>query len=265
MLILHPIFIENGNTLALRLGVPVASEFSPTPDDTYLIFGAHDHALMLIQQQEKSGCKYIILNSESPASNHLRNKYFIKLMKANCVWDYHCESTVYLRDLGIKVYGRYIFEYPELVNDAPREIDILFVGSKSANREAIMNDLKVSYPNLRVEAVFDMCCADPSDYTRLLHQATCVVNIPFYEHNILETHRVLKALACGCRVVSLKSGHKQTDNFYGEYIDFSLDLHDYFSKNHTDAKGTYGDLIKSQSVHVRHLKWLLERLALESN
>ena len=264
MLILHPIFIENGNTLAIRLGIPIATQFNPTADDTYLVFGGHDHAMMLLEQQEISGCKYIILNSESPASNHLRNKYFIKLMQDNSVWDYHPLSTAYLRELDIKVHSQYIFEYPELVNDTPREIDILFVGSRSDKREAIMNDLKVSYPALRIEALFDLCCANPSDYTKLLHQAKCVVNIPFYDHSILEMHRINKALACGCRVVSLKSGHKDTDNIYGEYIDFTLDLHEYFSKNHTDAKSTYGDLIKSQSIHTRHNKWLLEQIALET-
>jgi len=260
MLIFHSIFIENGNTLAIRLGIPIEKEYNPTPDKCYLVFGAHDVAAVLIESQAKSKCKFIIMNSEPPTSNHLRNKFYLQLMRDNIVFDYHPVSTEFLQKQGIKVFSHYTFEFPELVNDTPRSIDILFVGSKSPKREDIMRQLTEAYPDKKVVSVFDSFSANPADYTALLHQASTVINIPFYEHTILEMHRINKSLACGCKVVSYKSNDKETDNLYGEFIDFTLDMVEYFKKNHTGANSTYGQLVRCQSFHTRHNKWVLEKL-----
>ena len=131
ILVFHTIFSENAFCLSKRLGIDVLNDFSPQEGLTYLIFGAHDQAINLynIQRQIKN-IKYIIINTEPPQSNHLRNKYFLSIMKENIVWDYHDLSREYLESLDIRVYSKYFPEFVYTPSDSPRVIDILFVGSK---------------------------------------------------------------------------------------------------------------------------------------
>ena len=58
-----------------------------------------------------------------------------------------------------------------------------------------------------------------------------VLNIPFYEHKVLETHRINKALSCGCKVVAKKSGDETTDNLYEDYVYFVDDYTDNIDLN----------------------------------
>jgi hypothetical protein len=83
-----------------------------------------------------------------------------------------------------------------------RNIDIFFVGSKTARREKIFHKLKEAYPNKTIEFVFDWSLSAPVNLTSKLKKAKYVLNIPYHDHNILETHRINKALSCGCQVVS---------------------------------------------------------------
>ena len=50
-------------------------------------------------------------------------------------------------------------------------IDILFVGSKTARREAIFHKLKESYPTKKIEFVFDWSLSAPAHLTKKLKQA----------------------------------------------------------------------------------------------
>ena len=44
------------------------------------------------------------------------------------------------------------------------------------------------------------------------------MNIPYYEENALESHRINKALACGCKVISMPSSDEDANKFYKDYI-----------------------------------------------
>ena len=107
----HPIFAENAHCLAIRLGIDVVKEFIPITNHTYIIFGAHEQAPSLYECQMALGkegkpFKFIIINGEPPTGLHLRNKYYVALMRNNIVWDYHVLSSIYLKSLGIRVYSQ---------------------------------------------------------------------------------------------------------------------------------------------------------------
>ena len=77
---LHEIFKQNALCLAKRLNTVV----SATIDEPilYVVFGAHQNPLLLIELQKKCKCQYLILNSEHYSSDYFRNKYYLKLLPA---------------------------------------------------------------------------------------------------------------------------------------------------------------------------------------
>lgn len=262
----HEIFTENAFCLSQRLGIELVKEFSPQQGHTYIIFGAHNQASSLYSIQVSNPIfKYIIINGEPPQSDILRNKYYITLMQNNMVFDYHELSTNYLKTLGIRVFSKYIFDFPQLKSSTDRDIDILFVGGKNERRETIYKKLKDTYPAKKIEFHMDWKHVIHDDLTKLLHRAKIVLNIPYYESNILETHRIHKALSCGCEVVSMYSGHEPTDKFYADYIHFTHDFFKYFdTKEYTmhvvKHKFSYNHLVGALSHNLTHIKWLLEEL-----
>ena len=262
----HEIFSENAFCLSKRLGIKLDKEFKPEKDHTYIIFGAHNQAATLHAiQLSNPYFKYIIINAEPPQSDNLRNKYYISLMKSNIVLDYHPKSAEYLKSLDIRVYGQYLFEFPEIKSSAERDIDILFVGSKNDRREAVYKRLVERYPDKKIEFHFDWKHGNQQEMTKLLHRAKVVLNIPYYESGILESHRINKALACGCKVVSLYSGHKPTDQFYEKYCFMVHDFFEYFDTedmcpDSLEVKESYPKLIANFHGSIVHTKWILEQL-----
>jgi hypothetical protein len=258
----HAIFSENAFCLSQRLGIDIVYNFAPIDGHTYLLFGAHDQAITLYTlQQENKKIKYIIINTEPPQSNHLRNKYFIQLMKNNIVFDYHDISKQHLGSLGIRVFSNYFPEFVYNNSEEKRDIDILFVGSRNARREAIFEKLKLKYPEKKIVFEMDWKHSDQTAMKKLLQSAKIVLNIPFYNSGILETHRIHSALACGCEVASLYSGHKETDSFYEPYIHFCHDLFELFDdKEVPKLKLKYPHMISRLYHNLSHNKWVLEQL-----
>lgn len=261
----NQIFSECASCLSQRLGIDIIGDFSPQSGHTYILFGAHEQAAALNSIQLSNPIfKYILINSEPPQSNHLRNKYYIQLMKNNIVCDYNPISTIYLKSLAIKVFCQYNFEFFSSLSEAPRDIDILFVGSRSDRREKICERLKERYPDKNIVFEMDWKHTDPNKLNELLYRAKTVLNIPYYDSGILETHRINKALSCGCEVVSLYSGHKATDTFYSRYIYMVHDLFQHFDEPELplEKKLDYADLVKNDiSKCALHLHWILEQLA----
>jgi len=192
---LHSIFSENAHCLAQRLGIDIIKDFNPEKGHTYILFGSHENSPTLYSCQvalakEDKAFKFIIINGEPPQSPHLRNKYYIELMRGNVVWDYHPISSVYLKSLGIRVYSQYCFEFLHSHADplASRPIDILFVGSRNERREALFKKLRERYPNKNIRFEMDWKHGEHQELRKLLQTAKIVLNIPFYESGILETH-----------------------------------------------------------------------------
>jgi hypothetical protein len=265
----HQIFSDNCFCLSKRLGIDLLNNFTPIAEHTYIIFGAHDQAVQLYSiQQQNPTIKYIIINSEPPQSNHLKNKYFLSIMRGNIVFDYHPISSKHLLSLGIRVFSQYVFENVYSPSNAPREIDLLFVGSRSPRREALYKKLIEKYPNKNIRFEMDWGHSDQLEMTKLLQNAKFVLNVPYYESGILESHRIHKALSCGCEVISLYSGDKQTDDFYEPYVHFCHDIFELLDEDEPETKQPkkkYTELIVALAENVAHNGWIIEQLGQHKN
>lgn len=253
----HPIFNENALILSLKFKWELVKDFDPQPKDIYIVFGGHEiaHQLLKIQEDRKFNFGYIILNSEQQESQFFKNKFYLQLMKCNAVFDYSNKNIDYLKsNFNIKTYSYFFFEFLHFNREnTEKEYDIVFVGSKNQSREELHKKLTERYPYLHIYFDFDWSYKSSEELTKLLHNSKVVLNIPFYENNTLETHRINKALSCECDVFSLKSMDEDANDFYKDYIYFSTeeglsDLIDvYFNKNIKEPKKPYTELIKNIS------------------
>ena len=107
-------------------------------------------------------------------------------------------------------------------NDRP--YDVAFIGSKNERRETLIQDLQKKHPDLKFYVDFEWKHKNADSLTKILQQCKVVLNIPYYENNPLETHRIHKALACGCEVISLKSVDEDANEFYKDYITITDDI-----------------------------------------
>lgn len=255
---LHPIFNDNAEMLAHHLETEYVNNLVPIEDELYLIYGAHEKCYELLQIQKKTKCKLIIMNSESHKSNFFKNKYYLELMNNNIVLDYNTTTADILKHKhNIKVMGFHWFDFPikEHINMQNREIDILFIGTPSEKRLSIYKQLIESFPDKNI-----MFLHNCFDIDKFVSNAKIVLNIPYYDHYILETHRINKALSYGCKVVSLT----QTDKFYNDYIYFTDDIIQWIKQhglcpsvppcsrghdNNNDKK-TYDELLQQKNKYI---------------
>jgi len=100
----------------------------------------------------------------------------------------------------------------------PRVYDVAFIGSRSDKRAEILQQLQLDYPDLKFYIDYNWSHGSAESLTQILHQCKTVLNIPYYDNNPLETHRIHKALACGCKVVSYYSNESDANEFYKDYV-----------------------------------------------
>jgi hypothetical protein len=258
----HAIFNENAVVFHKKFGWELETNFDPQPNDIYVVFGAHElaHQLLEIQFRKNSSFGYIILNSEQINSQFFKNKYYLSLMKRNIVMDYNTITANYLKEThDIRVLSYFFFEFmkSDIVSD--RIYDVTFIGSKNENRDKIINQLKADHPELNFYVDFGWKHSSCESLTQILHQSKVVLNIPYYENNPLETHRINKALACGCDVISLMSAEEDANNFYKDYVYMT----DNISKSLTDKgpKKSYEELVKTLSQKFNpHMLFIIDQV-----
>jgi hypothetical protein len=266
----HPIFIENALELCKRYNWPIVRDLVPEYKDIYILLGANEKPDFFLKAQEESNFKfyYIILNSEQIESRFLKNEHYIKLLKDNFVFSYSnylklCMET----NLNIKCSGSFHFQFltddshshsyknvnvneNENVNvnvKANKEYDVVFVGSFNNKRKNILDSLKLT--SLNIYSDFEWKHISPADITNLLEKSKVVLNIPYYNNNALETHRIIKALCCGCEVISLHSFDKDLDDIFDDYIYFTDDIIECVKK-----------YFNNELVQKKHYKELLSKL-----
>lgn len=218
----HPIFNENARILSEHLEAEYLNTLEPVEDEIYLIYGAHEKSYELLQMQKKTKFKIIIMNSESYASNFFKNKYYLELMTNNIVLDYNNnDKQLHMFDCHkIKVLGCHWFDFKINTPYENKDIDILFYGTPSQKRLNIYKTLINEFPNLNIMFIHNCFNNDLDDFIK---RSRLVLNIPYYEHDILETHRINKALSYGCDVVSLT----KINDDYADYIDFTDNITEY--------------------------------------
>lgn len=242
------IFSENSIALNQRLGIPIEKDFNPQDGDLYIVFGAHDIAAILYFKQKELNNKigYIIINSEQLESQFWRNKYYINLCRDNPVFQYsnHVANDI-SEKFKIVPYSFYTFEFLVYGDIEKSDVyDITFIGMKTELRESITNNIKKYFPEKKLYIDFEYKTTTPYDLTKILCSSKIILNIPFYKNNALETHRINKALSCGCKVLSLHSKDEDADNFYKDYIYFTDDIIESLKNGLDEPKKNYEELMK---------------------
>tara|TARA_R110000803_G_scaffold8624_1_gene27655 strand:- start:632 stop:1609 length:978 start_codon:yes stop_codon:yes gene_type:complete len=248
----HSIFNENALCMSNKFNWKLETDFAPKPNDLYIVFGAHEisHQLLQMQYRYNSCFGYVILNSEQVDSQFFKNKYYLKLMKSNVVCDYNSLTPEVLKTKhDIKVFSYFFFEFMKFNVESEREYDVVFVGSVNDKRLGLYQKLKETYPDLNIYFDLNWEHKSAEKLTDLLHKAKVVLNIPYYTNNALETHRINKAIACGCQVISLKSSEDDANKFYEDYVTFTDDIVAEVGKTLSPKKG-YEDLVKALSQKI---------------
>ena len=267
----HSIFNENAVILSKKFGWDLEKDFNPQSGDIYIVFGAHEmsHQLLEIQLRKNASFGYIIMNSEQIESQFFKNKYYIELMKRNIVFDFNTLSADYLKTTHkVKVLSFFFFEFMkyQVEEEAKREYyDIAFIGSKNEDRIKLMHNLETEFPELKFYVDMEWSHKSSESLTKILHDCKVVLNIGNYKANrSLETHRINKALACGCDVISMFSDDEDANDFYKDYCyvtgDLKATIRKYFN-HELDKKKPYEDLVKELSQKFNpHMHFVVKNL-----
>jgi hypothetical protein len=216
-------FVENAEYLSSQTNYPIVYQLQP--DQTYHVFSAHDAATQLLCfQKEHPQTKYVIYQSENTESAFFKDKSYIKLLKDNTVYQYSPMIAKYcLNKHKIECASYFAFDYPLIKSTTVRDINVLFFGTMTKKRYDILGVLQQKFDITIVTNAFG------KDLEETLLRAKYVLNISAYDNNALETHRINKALACGCKVISNPSYDKDMDKKYRDLIMWTKgrSLHDY--------------------------------------
>lgn len=220
-------FVENAEHLSNELKLPITFELKPNME--YIVFSAHDAAKELIEFQIRNNTKYIIYQSENIESTFFKNKYYIQLLKTNKVLNYSPYTASKMMELyNISTTGYFQFHYKKKNSSKPRDIDVLFFGNMTQKRYDILKEIQNRFPQLKIEVVCDVF---GDELTKLLLRTEYVLNISAYDNAVLETHRINKALSCGCYVISNYSADEKMNKQYREYVYFcGRTLSDYIEQ-----------------------------------
>jgi hypothetical protein len=207
-------FIENAAHLSRKTGYEVVYKLEAGKH--YIVFSAHDAADQLLEFQKLYHTHYTIYQSENVESRCFTPAY-IELMKSNAVLQYSpYTATVCKEWLGIETAGFFNFDYPKLKSTSKRTIDLLFFGCMTQKRHDMLNEIQ-NQCSIQMVIATDLFHAELED---ALLRSRFVLNISVYENSVLETHRINKALACGCKVISNYSVDTKMNDKYKDLVFF---------------------------------------------
>jgi hypothetical protein len=220
-------FVENADYLSNELKIPITYNLEPLKE--YIVFSAHDAAKDLLEFQLRNKTKYIIYQSENIESVYFKNKYYIELLKHNKVLNYSAYTAMKMIELyNIPTAGYFQFNYKKMYSNKTPDIDILFFGNMTQKRYDILREIQNRFPKLKVEVLTDTFGYELSQY---LLRSKYVLNISAYDNSVLETHRINKAISCGCEVISNYSADSKMNEKYNSHIFFCGNtISDYIEK-----------------------------------
>lgn len=222
----HNIFIETAFCLSRSLEIPIEQEFKPHKGKRYIVLGANDKSQMLIEVKRKHNCHYLILQSEQISSKFFNLRAYLDLLKTSEVYDFSYMNQIELKrryDINVtKKFDWYFLSPDNMPSFEERHFDIGFFGSYNNARESMKLYIQKNYPQLKILWIYNRDTDkfnDPKNLTKALANIKYIMNIPFYS-NALETHRINKALCCGCQVLTNYSQDDFLDREYEEYVHF---------------------------------------------
>jgi hypothetical protein len=140
----------------------------------------------------------------------------------------------------------YFYDYitPETPDWNSRPIDFFFCGASNPERNTQLETFKKENPTARIEIDLSYSFVNPLLLLEKLKQVKYVLNIPYYQDNALETHRINRALSAGCEVVSLYSKDTFLNKQYSPYVHFVKQLGDFTFLLENERKGDYAALME---------------------
>jgi len=208
-------FVENAFMTSKELNIPVVYEL--LPNMCYGVFSSHDCAKELLEGQIRDNISFVIYQSENIESVFFKNKYYIELLKRNTVLQYSPYTANKCKELyNIDCKGYFNFSYEKKTREIKRDIDILFFGCINKKRYDILKEIQNHF-NLNIVITAD---AFGEDLENLLFRSKYVLNISAYDNSVLETHRINKCLALGCKIISNFSADGKMNSKYKEYVNF---------------------------------------------
>lgn len=265
----HAVFNENAVVMSKKFNWTLENQFDPQAGDLYIVFGGHElaHQLLEAQFRKNSSYGYIIMNSEQIHSQFFKNKYYIQLMKRNVVFDYNTITSDYLKKAhDVKVLSFYFFEFMKFNNETnSKTYDVTFIGSKTEDRVKQMKELEEEFDDLKFYVDFDWKHGSSESLTQILQKSKVVLNIGYYtDYRPLESHRINKALACECDVISTMSDDDDANDFYKDYCYMTTDikdtLHKYFNEE-LEKKKKYEELVKELSQKFNpHMNFIVQHV-----
>lgn len=164
------------------------------------IFGAH---LLTDQQAGELPSKCVIVNLEQlHALPGLATSTYLSLIKQYVVWDFSQKNLKFLNDnFGIEHSSYLPVSFaPTLetsIEEVEKDIDVLFYGVLNPRRRSILSQLDEA--GLNVQVLVGVFGEERSAY---IARSKIILNVSYYGSDILESARVLEALALKKCVVS---------------------------------------------------------------
>jgi hypothetical protein len=132
---------------------------------------------------------------------------------------------------------------PEITDWETRPIDFFFCGAANEERKKLLEDFQRENPSAKIEIDFNYAYINPLVLVEKLKKVKYVLNLPFYEDNSLESHRINRALSAGCEVVSLYSKDTFMNKQYEPYVHFVKELSDFTLLLEQERKGDFAALM----------------------
>lgn len=229
---LHILFKENAECLAEELNTNVISNLRDIEqNETVYIFGGHTDPMELMKKQIRKKLEYVIIQTENLESAvFTTNLDYLNLLSSSKIWEWSYYNKEYLeKKYKFNIEKIYDFKFRELQNISEknlRDIDLFFCGMENEYRKEILTKIKETYPTLKCFFSLNYNLTDPEQLNKILSRSKYILNIPFYKPGVLATHRINKALCCGCKVISENSCDEKLDETYSsnENVKFTDDI-----------------------------------------
>ena len=206
------------------------------PDRRQIVLGANLLQLTNIILKEDS----IILNLERAGHDEQFSENYCTLLRKYEVWDFSWLNIDRInRRYNLKINKCIQLGYTEELNRINlkdfkgRDIDILFCGSLSNRRKAILDEM--FYLNLKIVHLFGVYGKVRDDY---ISRSKLLLNLHYHEFGSLEQVRIFYYLSNQCAVLSEKSDDNNENKDFENMI---------FLSDYKDIPKKAFDLIKNNS------------------
>ena len=202
----------------------------------YIILGFHRFAGNLPKY-------FIAFQSEQVGSKWFTKSYFNRLSKSLIVWDFSPKNINFIRASVHDISAKYIPIRVPMISftrqsTCNKDIDVLFYGAMHQRRKNIENQLKKAKYN----TVFRYYDLFENDRDALIDRSKIVLNLHYWEHSSLETHRIEYLCSRSKCVISERSSDFGLDEEYKNSVVF-CDIESIVK--------TVGVLLKNEEFRIR--------------